>query len=236
MCNYTRHLSIYIDTENYSDTVVHCPLCWLLLLKLKLLLWLRVILGSPSSLWAMHTQHTPTDPHVPIYRGIATGKGPHESAGTHNAGIWTWGTVLNLRDVIPSHPPPPVQLLAQLGLHPRLPSLSDKLISFKGCRRQGQFTYIQLDRRARRKQDQWPAWIHSHAKTRENETLKVSFSFCHTDFSTNFLFFYISCFVVLTSHCIVLRICTVSSLNPVLFGDELQCLFFSIEDVCLYTQ
>ncbi|KAK2915294.1 hypothetical protein Q8A73_005888 [Channa argus] len=48
----------------------------------------------------------------------------------------------------------PSQLLAQLGLHPRLTSLSNKLISFKDCRRQGQFTNIQLDRRARRKQDQ----------------------------------------------------------------------------------
>lgn len=47
--------------------------------------------------------HTSTSTScVPIHRV----RGPHESRGTHNAGISTWGTVLNLRYVItPPHSP-----------------------------------------------------------------------------------------------------------------------------------
>lgn len=150
--------------------------------------------------------------HAPIYWGIATGKGPHESTGTHNAEIWTWGTVLNLGDVICRHTP-------TLPLSP--PHNCD---NFKSCRRPGQFAYIQLDRRARRKQDQWPAWIHSHAKTGENETLWVSFSPSHTVFSPNLDYFTISCFVVLASQCV----CE-STLCPqwwLTLVYEISCLFF----------
>lgn len=101
--------------------------------------------------------------------GRAAAKGPHESTGAHKTGVWTWGSMLNLGDVILCPLPP--MLLAQLVLQSCLSSLSSKLISFKGCLGQGQITYIQLDRRARRKQDQWPTWIRSREKTGENETI-----------------------------------------------------------------
>lgn len=97
-------------------------------------MWLRVALGSFSSQWARHT-HTHTHvavvrahrytSHAAIYRGIETGKGPHESTGTqHNAGIWTWGTVLNLGDVIPWHSPP------LPALHPSLPPTHNRSLSW----------------------------------------------------------------------------------------------------------
>lgn len=91
----TFHLFLW--QSNYSDTVKPCPWCWFTNTSEAAV--------DESMHWLIPHHSEPCThrymSHDPIYRGISTAKGPHESTGTHNTRIWTWGTVLNLGDVIP---------------------------------------------------------------------------------------------------------------------------------------
>lgn len=113
-----------------------------------LLMWLWVASGLPQT-------HEHTDAcHIPLTREWQNVEGPHESAGMHYTRISTWGTVLNLGDVIPYRTPFPAPYLppfyAHTNIHtqcslcwactPASSHIPDKLISFKGCLKQGQFT------------------------------------------------------------------------------------------------
>lgn len=62
--------------------------------------------------------HAHTDArHIPLTREWQNVEGPHESADMHYTGIWTWGTVLNLGDVIPYRTPFPAPYLTPFDTH-----------------------------------------------------------------------------------------------------------------------
>lgn len=115
VCNFIHpvfcHLNIPLSACFHicSEAGVHSHLCWFTSAAADVAVG---CIGFTPNAWT-HTDAR----HIPLTREWQNVEGPHESAGMHYTGIWTWGTVLNLGDVIPYHTPFPAPHLTPFYAH-----------------------------------------------------------------------------------------------------------------------